>query len=398
MTSFLYEAINPDGSLLKGQIEARDLKDASRELKRRGLTPVALDRAKARTKSRQRGLGVRERMLAVGELAMLVEAGVPLAEALPSLADRGDDSALARAFTEMDRQLKRGRSILEALRAGFPELPPYVFQLVEAGAETGALGSALKDAAEQMEVEHRLNQELRNALTYPIVLVLAGVSAVLFIFTAVVPRFAAMFAGKMDALPALSRWVMSMGVFVSDNLLLTLAGAAGGVAMVVLALRRPETRAGLFEGALRAPALGPWLTEQEIARWAGMMAKLLANKVALMRALELSRGALRSQLLARQMAQVERVVRGGASLSRAIADHTRFDATSLNLIRVGERAGQLAEMLGSLSALHERTSRDRLKRVLSLIEPAAILLIGGVIGVFVVAIILAITSVNQITL
>ena len=146
------------------------------------------------------------------------------------------------------------------------------------------------------------------------------------------------------------------------------------------------------------PAIGPWLTEQEIARWAGMMAKLLANKVALMRALELSRGALRSQHLARQMNQVERVVRGGAALSRAVADNTRFDATSLNLIRVGERAGQLAEMLGSLAALHERTSKDRLKRVLSLIEPAAILLIGGVIGVFVVAIILAITSVNQVTL
>ena len=249
MTSFLYEAINPDGSLLKGQVEARDIKDASRELKRRGLTPVALDPAKSRAKSRARGLGVRERMLAVGELAMLVEAGVPLAEALPSLADRGDDGPLARAFAEMDRQLKRGRSILDSLRAGFPELPAYVFQLVEAGAETGSLGSALKDAAAQMEAEDRLNQELRNALTYPIVLVLAGVGAVLFIFTAVVPRFAAMFAGKMDALPALSRWVMSVGIFVNDNLLITLASFAGALALAVVTLRRPEVRASLFEGA-----------------------------------------------------------------------------------------------------------------------------------------------------
>ena len=399
MSNFHYEAINPDGTLLKGQVEARDLKDASRELKRRGLTPIALDQAKARAaKGRSKTLGVRDRMLAIGELAMLIEAGVPLTEALPSLADRGDDGPLAHAFAEMDRQLKRGQSILEALRAGFPELPSYVFQLVEAGAETGALGAALRDANQQMEAEDRLNQEMRNALTYPIVLVLAGISAVLFIFTAVVPRFASMFAGKMNELPALSRWVMGVGVFVNDNLLLTLSGAASAIALAILALRRPETRRRLFEVALKVPAIGPWLTEQEIARWSGMMAKLLANKVALMRALELSRGALRSATLAQQMAQVERVVRGGASLSRAIADNTRFDATSLNLVRVGERAGQLAEMLGSLAALHERTSRDRLKRVLSLIEPAAILLIGGVIGVFVTAIILAITSVNQITL
>lgn len=399
MTSFRYEAINPDGTLLKGQVEARDIKDATRELKRRGLTPVALDEAKARAlKSRARTLGPRERMLAIGELAMLVEAGVPLAEALPTLAERGGDDPLARAFTEMDRQLKRGRPILDALRAGFPDLPAYVFQLVEAGAETGELGGALKDASLQMEAEDKMRQEMRNALTYPLVLVCAGVGAVLFIFTAVVPRFSAMFAGRMNELPALSRWVLGIGVLVNDNLAASLMATAGLLALLVLALRRPETRQRLFELSLRLPAIGPWLAEQEIARWAGMMAKLLANRVALMRALELARGALKSATLAQQMSQVERMVRGGATLSRALSDNTRFDATSLNLIRVGERAGQLPQMLGSLAALHERVSRDRMKRVLSLIEPAAILIIGGVIGVFVTAIILAITSVNQITL
>jgi general secretion pathway protein F len=399
MTSFRYEAINPDGTLLKGQVEARDIKDATRELKRRGLTPIALDEAKTRAlRRRARTLGPRERMLAISELAMLVEAGVPLAEALPTLAERGVDDPLARAFTEMDRQLKRGRPILEALRAGFPELPAYVFQLVEAGAETGELGAALKDASLQMEAEDKMRQEMRNALIYPMVLICAGVGAVLFIFTAVVPRFSAMFAGRMHELPALSRWVLGVGVMVNDNLAASLLVAAGLLALLVLVLRRPETRQRLFELALRLPAIGSWLTEQEIARWAGMMAKLLANKVALMRALELARGALKSAVLAQQMNQVERTVRGGAALSRALGDNTRFDATSLNLIRVGERAGQLAEMLGSLAALHERISRDRMKRVLSLIEPAAILIIGGVIGVFVTAIILAITSVNQITL
>ena len=243
-----------------------------------------------------------------------------------------------------------------------------------------------------------MNQELKNALAYPIVLVLAGVGAVLFIFIAVVPRFASMFQGRMHEVPALSRWVLGLGVFVNDNLLVTLGAVAGVVALALAALRQPETRRRLFEAALKIPAIGPWLAEREVARWAGMMATLMANKVALMRALELARGALKSAELQHRMGQVERMVRGGQSLSRAIADHTRFDPTSLNLIRVGERAGQLAEMLGSLAQLHERTSQDRMKRVLSLIEPAAILVIGGVIGVFVTAVILAITSVNQITL
>jgi len=399
MTSFRYEAIGPDGSLLKGEVEARDVREASRELKRRGLVPILLDAAKVKArKGRVKALGVRERMLAIGELAMLVEAGMPLAEALPTLAERGDDGPLTRAFTEMDRHLKRGRSVLDALKAGFPELPPYVFQLIEAGSETGTLGAALKDAAAQMEAEDRVDQELRNALTYPIVLVCAGISAVLFVFTAVVPRFVSMFSGRMSELPTLSRWVLGLGVFVNENLFMSLFIAGGFIGMIVFALRRPEARRQLFELGLRLPVIGPWLGEQEIARWAGMMAKLLANRVALMRALELARGALRSAPLVRQMGHVERVVWGGQALSRALADHTSFDAASLNLIRVGERAGQLPKMLTSLANLHERTSRDRLKRVLLLIEPAAILMIGGVIGVFITAIILAITSVNQITL
>jgi general secretion pathway protein F len=96
------------------------------------------------------------------------------------------------------------------------------------------------------------------------------------------------------------------------------------------------------------------------------------------------------------MNQVERFVRGGGALSTGLADYTRFDATSVNLVRVGERAGNLPSMLQSLAAMHDNASRDRMKRVLLLIEPAAILLIGGVIGVFITAVILAITSVNQI--
>src|SRR5436190_1933633 len=164
MTSFRYEAINPDGTLLKGQVEARDIRGATRELKRRGLTPVVLDEAKARAlKNRARTLGPRERMLAIGELAMLVEA------------------------------------------------------------------------------EDKMRQEMRNALTYPLVLICAGVGAVLFIFTAVVPRFSAMFAGRMNELPALSRWVLGLGVMVNDNLAASLLATAGALALLVLALRRPET-------------------------------------------------------------------------------------------------------------------------------------------------------------
>jgi general secretion pathway protein F len=296
----------------------------------------------------------------------------------------------------MDRQLKRGRPLTEALRSALPSLPAYVFQLVAAGVETGELGAALRDAANQMEYEDRLRQDMRTALTYPTILVVSGLAAVLFIFTAVVPRFSVMFSGRFGELPALSRVVLGMGNAVHDNLVVVVCLLAGAAGLVVLAARQPFVRLAALELGLKLPVLGPWLAQSEIARWSTMAAKLLGNRIPLMRVLELARGGLRSVTLADQMLQVERMVRTGVSLSKALADHTDLESTSVNLVRIGEHAGKLPEMLKSLAEMHDKAGRDRLKRVLLLVEPVAILLIGGIIGVFITAVILAITSVNQI--
>jgi general secretion pathway protein F len=271
-----------------------------------------------------------------------------------------------------------------------------VFQLVAAGVETGELGAALRDAANQMEYEDRLRQDMRTALTYPTILVVSGLAAVLFIFTAVVPRFSVMFSGRFGELPALSRVVLGMGNAVNDNLVVVVCLLAGAAGLVVLAARQPFVRLAALELGLKLPVLGPWLAQSEIARWSTMAAKLLGNRIPLMRVLELARGGLRSVTLADQMLQVERMVRTGVSLSKALADHTDLESTSVNLVRIGEHAGKLPEMLKSLAEMHDKAGRDRLKRVLLLVEPVAILLIGGIIGVFITAVILAITSVNQI--
>jgi general secretion pathway protein F len=405
MASFQYEAVNAEGAVLEGRLDARDVRDAQRALKQRGLTPLAInagggkDRdapARFRFWRRDNRLSAKDHIIAVSELATLVEAGVSLGEALPALAERDGDPKLADAFAEMERRLKRGQPVPEALRAGLPDLPEYVYQLTEAGAETGKLGQALRDAANQMDYEDRLRRDVRNALTYPMVLVAAGIAAVLFIFVAVVPRFAVMFAGRFHELPWLSRAVLGIGLWVNDNLPLALLAACLSVASVVATWRVRSVRQWALDTSIKIPIVGPWLVESEMARWAGMMAKLLGNRVSLMRALQMARSSLAVTGFVDQMNQVERFVRGGGALSTGLADYTRFDATSVNLVRVGERAGNLPSMLQSLAAMHDNASRDRMKRVLLLIEPAAILLIGGVIGVFITAVILAITSVNQI--
>jgi general secretion pathway protein F len=174
----------------------------------------------------------------------------------------------------------------------------------------------------------------------------------------------------------------------------------GGIAALLFflgyLLSRPALREKLLESSLRLPLVGGWVLEAETGRWAAMLGALLENRVPLLRALELAQDSLALPGLRGRLGQTARAVRTGAALSQALQDHGALTPTGHNLIRVGERAGELPRMLKSLAKLYGESSRARMRRFLLVIEPVAILLIGGVIGTIITGVILAITSVHQI--
>ena len=162
--------------------------------------------------------------------------------------------------------------------------------------------------------------------------------------------------------------------------------------------RRARFRQGARDGLAAVPLLGEWFAEVDIAKWASLMSAMLTSRVALMDALGL---ASRNVSVSRRRVTLEQAasdVRGGASLSDALERRNALTPTGYNLVRVGERSGQLAQMLHALASLYEENSQRRMKRFLALIEPMAVVLIGGILGVIMVGIILAITSVNDIAL
>jgi general secretion pathway protein F len=139
----------------------------------------------------------------------------------------------------------------------------------------------------------------------------------------------------------------------------------------------------------------PWIVEAEVGRWSSTLSALLAGRVELIRALGLAAESVKLEFLRNRLARVARSVKGGASLSSALREHHALNPTGYDLVAVGEASGELPKLLRALARLYETTGRDRMKRILQLIEPLAIIVIGVVIGVIVTAIILAITSVNE---
>jgi len=401
MPTFIYDALTSIGHSVNGEVVADHERAALRELKRRGLVPLSLALAAQAGRRRllwRRQPNLEDHIRLLNEIAVLVEAGVNLNEAVEIASRSPVYQIYGDALANLSRDLRRGLSIPEAIRNNIATFPSYVYQLIEAANATGLLTTALKDAIGQMQFDDRVRKDIRNALIYPIFLVMMGVAATLFIFMFVVPRFAAMLKGRWQLLPTFSRTIFSAGLFMRENIL-TITGL-----MIVLAAgcwflwQRPSIRMRLQELAIRVPVLGKFLLEAETGRWTAMLATLLRNRVPLVESLALARNALRVESLKVRLAQVERAVRGGSALAAALEDYGIFDETIVNLTRVGERSGRLADMLGSAAALAEEKGRDRIKRVMALLEPAAIFVIGGVIGVIVVSLFTAIASINSVPL
>ncbi|MBT5238997.1 MAG: type II secretion system F family protein [Rhodospirillaceae bacterium] len=403
MSAFDYEAMDHAGKPLVGQVKAVTERDAVRLLTARGLTPISIGETKpARKTTRhftlQRPPSAQDYILTVKQLSLLLNSGVPLIAAVETLKSQGLHPDLSEAFRAMSKSLRAGASFSNAFATSLPSLPPYAFQLSAAGESIGELGPALADTAKQMEYEYRVKQDIKNALTYPAILMSAGLSAVLFIFLVVVPRFSAMLASSKEPLPFLSELVLSTGMFLSENSTLVFILLAGVVALAMWLFSQPTVRYSVRQAMTSVPLLGSWLKEAELAKWSSMLSTMLRHGVDLIKALEFARGTIEIKSIHTRMEQVSKLVRGGKSLSIAMREQETFSDTALSLVQVGEESGELSNMLGSLATLYEESGRQRMKRFLLILEPAAIILIGVIIGGIVTAIMLAITSINQVTL
>ncbi len=394
---FRYEAVNRDGQTLKGQMSAASQTALLQLLREQDLVPVTIEEASAdgkREKVSRRAASVADKALVIRELATLLGAGVSLAEAVESTAQAHAGTHVGRAFADVYAQLRSGAELSAALRVAGLELPEYLFQLVGAGELTGKLASSLHSAADQMEYEQRVRSEMRNALIYPTVLVASGILATLLIFVVVVPKFTNMLKSSRAALPEMSVIVLKSGLFVKENLLWFGLGGAALVMGAVLVFSNPAARRQLLEWSTRLPVVGDWLLNAEIGRWASMLGSLLANKVPIVRAMELAEAGVQIGALSSKLKLAVRDLRAGKKLADSLALHRTVNPMGINLVRVGERTGELPEMLRTLGRIYETSSRERMKRFLILFEPAAILVVGGVIGFIMIAIMMAITSLS----
>ena len=189
---------------------------------------------------------------------------------------------------------------------------------------------------------------------------------------------------------------MQTGLWVNENMLLMLIIAGMIAAMLFFTVSNRKFREAMLGIMDRVPLIGRWLAETETTKWSSVMSALLSSKVDLVTALELSVQSLRNKRRRLEVVSVIADVKGGMSLGDSLEKTTVLTATALNLIRAGEKTAKLPEMMRSAAKLCDEASRVRMQRVLILIEPLAVLTMGGVVGLIIVSVILGITSVNDV--
>ena len=394
--AFRYRAVDRDGRAVSDVVRAEDSAAALRQLAADGLTVTDLKAAPSTAAAgADRDLKLAERVLVMRQLAMMRKAGVPLLEALETVSE-GLQAARGRAqFAAVTQALKQGEPFADALAAHAPGFPSYVYAMVRVGEASGRGADVLADAASQMAYEDRLRRDVINALTYPAFLAFAGVSAVSFIFVEIVPRFAVMIGPDRPGTPWVSRAVLAVGAFVNAHAVL-LGGVLAALVMAgVLTASRPEGRAALYRAARGAPLIGGVLRAREISLWARLIGLALGNGVALLPAAALARAGAPAGAFSEGLAAMEDDLRSGQSIDAALKRHTRLTAMDLSLLRAGQRSGTLAAMFGYMADAYDERLKDDVKRITALIEPLAVAVIAGVVGVVALALVMALASVYE---
>ena len=389
---YRYRALTAAGAAIDGSIEADDRRTAQRLLRERGLTPLDLVGADAPAKT-----GISRRTLRrddstglLRELHALLAGGVPAGEALGLISDSHQDSAHSQAAAAILAQLRTGEPLSAALRQVLPRLDPSVHAVVTAGEATGDLTEALGDAIVQLDADRVAREALRTALIYPVFLVIVGLAAIAFLVAVVVPNFAGMLRDRNADLPWISQIVIGGGMALREHAL--------AICLVLLVLMSAVAATARKQAWRAWPILARWQNEQDQAAWCASMALLLRHRIDLAAALEAARLRVGSSLQQTRLLQAEARLRAGLPLSAALMESAAWPADLIALVAVGERSGRLPILLKGAADRLAFAQRERRARRLRLIEPAAILILGVIIGTIVLAVLLAVTAIGTLPL
>ena len=408
MPTFRYRAVsNQGGDVLNGDIEAPTREMAVAQLQNAGHLPISAVEVNARRSfnlirvsawRRRNRISRKDLALFTRELATLLQAGLPLEQALQTLRRLNQAAPLLRMADELLERIRGGAGLSEALAGKSDVFGNLYINMVRAGEASGALEVIIGRLADYLERMAELRAYVTGAMIYPAILLGFSVVSLFILMTYVVPQFLPLFEEAGQTLPWLTQWVFAASSLVRLYGWVALPLAAAAFWLLRRGLAEPAFRLRFDTWCLRLPGIGAVVKHVETARLCRTLGTALGNGVPLLTGIGLARDVIENRRMAAVMDEVQSGLEQGQPMSRPLADSGVYPELATQLIAIGEAGGQLEATLDKVAEIYDKEVRTAIKRLLTVLEPVLILGLGALIALVIISVLLAVLSLNALVI
>ncbi|WP_408956429.1 type II secretion system F family protein [Natroniella sp. ANB-PHB2] len=380
--------------LTEGRIEAESESAVVMRLRNRGyyitsIEEVSVGGGGLRDRFHQlQKVNLKDLSLFCRQFATMIDSGLTLVRSLNILAEQTTKHKLREAINSVRENVEGGMALSEALAEEDQIFPQLFISMMEAGEIGGVLDETLNEMADHFERENDLNQKITSALAYPVVIMLVAMGVVVFLVGVVLPTFVNMFAGMDIALPLPTRILMVITGFITNYWYLILLVLATGVFALYRYYQSEDGRRGIDDLLLKIPLVGDLLIKIAVTRFSKTLSILIRSGVTILEGFEVVARIMTNQVIAERIMEARQSVSEGQSIATPFVQDGLFPTMVLQMIRVGEETGNLDGMLEKVADFYEREVEYKVDAMISLIEPAMILILGVVVGGIVISVML----------
>jgi general secretion pathway protein F len=405
MPIYEYKGMDRSGKSVKGILDADSKADLRQILQSRGIFVTDVhegERSRGSGLSREvdfkgffERVSLRDTAVLTRQLATLVRAGIPLVEALNALTDQAEKEEFKRILSDVRRQVNEGTSLAAALSKHDKVFTPLYINMVKAGESSGNLDTVLDRLTDFLDNQIEMRGKIFGAMAYPAFMILVGVAAVMWLFTFVIPKITQIFEDQDKALPFITQIFIGLSDF--------MAGWWFVILPVIVAIgagfnywRTSEDGKPIWDRfLLQVPGVGDLVRKIAVARFARTLGTLLASGVPLLEALRIVKNVLGNTRLIEVIEEARLNIREGESIAQPLKRSGEFPPMVVHMISIGEKSGQLEEMLENIAIAYNQQVDLRIQTLTTLLEPLLILLMAVGVGFVVFSVMLPILQMNQ---
>ncbi len=401
MPAYSFEALDPQGQTRRGVLEADTARHARSQLRAQDWVPLKIDLQQAAKTGLQtviwesKVFGNDALAVWTRQLAGLVGAGLPLERALSTLSQEAETPRQRDLVSALREEVNAGATFAKALAQHPREFSAIYLAVIAAGEQSGHLDMVLESLAEDLQTQQALRNKLLAATLYPAIVSVVALLIVFFLLTYVVPQVAQVFSSNQQALPWLTTFMLGLSALVQALWLWVLLLLVVGVWILRLALRQSDFRQRFDAAWLQLPLIGRLSRGYNAARFASTLAMLAAAGVPILKALQAASDTLSNAAMRRDAQEAYAMVREGAPLASALAQHARFPRLLVMFARLGEQTGTLPIMLKRTAQQLGEEVQRRALQIATILEPLLIVVMGAVVMLIVLAVMLPIIQLNQ---